>query len=276
MVGIGMRFNFLFVTMFLISTQVIVASGHPLMDSKFQASLGAFFPESSTDLSLDSSNGQPGTSIDFEDDLGFDENSTLPFVSFDWSITDRVRLNLEYFKIDRDSKAQIDKTINWGDLTFDTGAQVKANWDVSIARIFLGYSFYKNTDIVLGAGAGLHLMYFDAKLSGDVSLDGNTLYGEERVDGVAPLPNIGFYGKYAVTDKWLLSSRLDWFGAEIGDYEGDLWSIDAAIQYQAFKNVGFGLNYRFLDINVDANSSDWTGDAKYQYHGPSVFMTVNF
>ena len=272
-----MRFNFLLIAaLFSISIQLTAASGHPLMDSTFQASFGAFFPKSNTEFSLDSSNGRIGTTIDFEDDLGFDEHSTLPFATFDWRITDRVRLNLEYFEIDRDSKTQIEKTINWGDLTFDTGAQVKAKWDVSVARIFLGYSFYKNTNIELGAGGGIHFMYFDAKLSGDVSVNGNTLHAEEKADGIAPLPNIGIYGKYAFTDKWLVSSRVDWFGAEIGDYDGDLWSVDAAIQYQAFENVGFGLNYRFLDLDIDADSSDWTGNANYQYHGPSVFMTVNF
>jgi len=261
----------------LISQNDVIASGHPLLEDKFVISGGAFFSKNHTEMSVDSSTGQVGTNIHIEDDLDYDKSYTIPFASFSWRFGERFRFGLEYFEIDRDNSSQLDKSIHWGDYTFNTNALVKSNFDVAVARTVLGYSFIKDAKKELGIGVGAHLMYFDAKLSGEVNLNGQTVFTQgERVDGIAPLPNIGIYGNYAFNDRWLVSGRLDWFGAKIKDYRGDLVSVDMAIHYQAFKNVGFGANYRLLNLTIDADKDNWEGDAKYEYRGPSLFVTVNF
>ncbi len=87
---------------------------------------------------------------------------------------------------------------------------------------------------------------------------------------------IGFYTAYAFSPKLLVSGRADWFSAKVGDYKGGLTSLVADVQYQAFKNVGFGAGYHYLTVDIEVNKDSWHGEADFTYNGPKLFMTVNF
>ena len=76
--------------------------------------------------------------------------------------------------------------------------------------------------------------------------------------------------------RWLVSTRVDWFGASIGDYSGDLWNANAGVTFQAWRNVGFSLSYQFFKLNVEVDKSDWHGGADLTYHGPYVAANINW
>ncbi len=120
-------------------------------------------------------------------------------------------------------------------------------------------------------------MDLDAQISGNASIDGNDVgYVTQGNDFLAPLPNIGGYGAYAFSSKLIATARVDWFSASIGDYSGGLLSMGADVQYQAFENVGFGVGYHYLNVDISVDTEDWKGEADYTYHGPKLYMTVNF
>jgi len=148
---------------------------------------------------------------------------------------------------------------------------------VSVLRAFYGYSLYKTEQAEFGIGGGLHLLDIEAELAGAASINGKAAtFQSESSDLLAPLPNVGIYGGYAFSPKWHVGAYADWFSLEYGDYGGSLTGLGANVQYQAFKHVGFGLGYQFLNIDIDVDKSDWKGRADFSYQGPSVFMMVNF
>ena len=69
-------------------------------------------------------------------------------------------------------------------------------------------------------------------------------------------------------------ARVDWLSASIGDYSGSLWSASGGINYQAFKDVGFGLSYDNIDLNVDVDTGDWRGKVETRQHGPRLAVTA--
>ena len=150
--------------------------------------------------------------------------------------------------------------------------------DMDIARLFYGYSFVKDDNKEFGAGIGLHYATLDMSLAGNATINDELVIDvEEGIDDWAVLPNIGIYGNYALSPKWLIGGRLDWMGASIGDYEGELWNTEVAVQYQAFKNFGVGVSYRYLKLDISTDNrdkGDWAADLEYS--GPSLFLTANF
>jgi len=50
----------------------------------------------------------------------------------------------------------------------------------------------------------------------------------------------------------------------------------AALDWRFAKNVGAGVGYRYVDYRVDATKSDFTGEVKYAFKGPTIFVNVGF
>ena len=113
---------------------------------------GAFFSNSDDRVRLLSADGS-GTELD-PGDLGFGESETKPFDGLRWRFTDRWRFEGKYFSIDDSSRFQASEQIDWGELDFEVGANIKAKTETSITRFALGYSFINSDRVELGAGTG--------------------------------------------------------------------------------------------------------------------------
>lgn len=263
------------------STSTSVVAGpfdgiHPLQSNRFSAGLGAFFSNVDDVVRFGNSKGGNGTEVDLND-LDLDDSQTLPMFKLTWRVKNNARIQGEYLRISEDGETSITRRIEWGDLDFAVGANVKTDMNFDIVRFFYGYSFFKDEKKEFGAGLGLHYAELDIALQGNGTLNGVSVIGAEgKLDERGLVPNLGAYGNYAFSPKWLLTGRIDWFSASIGGYSGELWNAGAGIQYQAFKNAGVGLSYRYLkfDIEADKNRGDWR--AGLEYTGPALYMSVNF
>ena len=249
---------------------------HPLQSDRLFFGAGGFFSDIDGNYQLDDPDGDNGTEVSLSD-LGLDDSETLPAVALVFRLSERHRLQGEYFNVGQDTRHTLDETIEWGDVDYSIGGKLDSSMDLDIARAFWGYSFVKDARKELGAGIGLHYMNLAVDLRGDGSVDGVPVFDfETGIDDWAILPNVGAYGNYAFSDKWIAIARVDWISASVGDYEGGLWNAEAALQYQAFAHFGIGVSYRYLsfDLSASKNRGDWEADL--QYSGPTVFFTTNF
>lgn len=251
---------------------------HPLLTDDFTGKVGLLFANTESNLAADGSiDSAIGDNIDFQKDLGFKDTDGVFAANFNWRFTEKFHASLEYITISQDASATLNKDISWGDLDFAEGANVKADLNVDIARLFVGYSFKQTDEWELGAGLGLHLMDLEAQLSGNATINGvPTTNATEKKDFLAPLPNIGGYGAYAFSSKLIVTGRVDWFSANTGDYDGGLLSMAADVQYQVFENIGIGAGYQYLNVDISVDTTDWFGGADYTYQGPKLYITINF
>lgn len=143
---------------------------HPAQNSAFQLGAGAFFSNTDYSARFDSV-GDGSTEINL-DNLGMDTDKTVPFGFLRWRFTDRWRFEANYFSTDSSGSNQITEDIEWGDLDFKLGANVKVSNDTKLARAAVGYSFLKNNQTELGAGVGLHYLDWKTKLSGNATING--------------------------------------------------------------------------------------------------------
>ena len=245
------------------------------MTSRLQVAAGAFFSTMDNEYRLQSG-PEGGTKVD-GDDLGIDDTNTVPFGNLRWRFTNRWRVEGNYFAIDADGKIRASKPIDWGDLDFEVGAEVKTNAKTKIARAAVGYSFIKRDQVELGAGVGLHYLDWETKLSGNAKIDGEAVVSASRkasVDGWAP--NLALFGGYAFNSQWVLSGRVDWISAEVGDIGGSLWRLGASLIYQPFEHVGFGAGYEWVNGNIDHRDGDEKTSIDADYFGPTLFMSLSF
>lgn len=243
----------------------------PLLGDKFVFEFGGYYPRTSTAASLSGSGGGVGVVVDFEDAFALEDRKLVGIGGFIWRMTERWRLDVEYFVLNRSGTKTLNSEITWGGETFPVGTTVDARYNFNDTRVTAGYSFFKRRDKELGIGVGLHVAGIKASVE-DTS--GGITAQESSVK--APLPVVNLYGLFALTDNWAVRMRMDWLSLAYGDYSGDIRSAAIDALYQPFRNIGFGLGMRSLIVDLKVDDPDWTGRIRTSYSGPAAFMTVSF
>jgi hypothetical protein len=245
---------------------------HPALRDKFYLGAGVYLPRTRTEAQLNSSRLGIGTNIDFERALGFEDSKPVPALFGRWRLSDRWRLEAEYFELNRAGQRGIEREIRWGDTVFPISADVASTFDFSDLRVSVGYSFFRTTDKELGVGVGVHAASYRIALTGTVL--GNVVASEAE-DVIAPLPVVSVYGQFALTDAWAVSARFDRFKLSFDKYEGSLTSLNLDMLYQPFKHIGFGAGWRLLDIHGKVEDSR-TIEFRQSFQGPVLYLTASF
>jgi hypothetical protein len=263
------------------------AAIHPFFRHRLMLQGGAAFSSVDSFAQVGSHAGGFGTHLSLEKDLGLASDHT----SFDTTVRlrlfERWMLEGAYFNVPRKRSVHAAGEIKFGDHTFDANATLKGDIDIASYRLALGYAFYKDARTEIGAALSLYVSDFSAALSGDASVNGTHVgFSTGTYEAPAPLPAIGIYGHYALSPRWLISGRADyldfdistskWFGAELEDVGGYILSLEASTEYRVLDNVGVGIGYRYMDVELDATSSGMRGKAGYSFSAPTAFMRVDF
>ena len=246
----------------------------------FGVNLGVFV--SATDTSFRIGSGI-GLSIDAEQALNLDANTTVFRADALWRFTDnkRHRLDLTWFSLSRDATRVIGQDITFEDkdgnpITIDAGTTVESNFDFDIYELGYSYSFFQDDRIDLAAGIGLFIMPLDfgIRSSGLVEEDGSASF-------TAPLPVFGLRMDVALTPKWFLRTGSQVFYLEYDNFTGSVLDFKVAVEYNPWKHVGLGLGFDTLRVQLEADgedypSIDFKGNVDFAYTGLQLYLRYFF
>lgn len=237
---------------------------------RFAINVGTFVTDNDTEIRLDATSGTVGTTLDFEDQLGLDEDEDVTRLDGFWRYGKRSRMDFSFFTIDRDSRRPATLTIRWGDRIFAVGTPLRTEWELDIAKWAYTYSFVRNPKLDFGITGGLHIMDMRARITAANS------GAFDEGDTTAPLPVLGARVAYRIKSKWVFTASSEWFGIEADDYDGRLLDTRIAIEHNTFKNVGFGGGFNSMDFDLDSEDEDATGSFDMTYEGFQIYAKAYF
>ena len=242
---------------------------HGLLKDTFRVSIGGFYAESTTAARLSTSTGGVGADVNFEDTLGLEARKPVGEFAAYWRISERWRLDVDYFLLDRSASRQLAADMTWGDHTFTAGTVVNSSLKISDLRAAFGYSFFRRPDKEFGVGLGVHTLGLKASVDA-AGIGGNS----ESV--TAPLPFLALYGNVALTDTWAVAVRADWLSLAYDKYSGGIRATALDIVYQPFKHVAFGVGVHSLNLRLDVDNPNSKFQARVGLQGPAAFMSVSY
>jgi hypothetical protein len=238
-----------------------------------------FYPTITSTAKIDSeATARPGVSIRLEDELDLDERKGTPYLNLGMRLAENWRLEFEYYALKRDATHVIARQIDFGDVTFPVNGQVTTEFNSTIYRLTGGWSFYRTQQAEAGLGFGLHVTDFELALSGVSTRvnGGGSAFRREAHDALVPLPTIGLYGSYVVMPQVQLRGRIDYLSLNYGDYDGRLANWMGAVDWRFTKNWAVGLGYRYVDYKLTSDKSDFHGEVRYKFKGPTLFINAGF
>jgi hypothetical protein len=253
-----------------------------LLNDKFSVSLGGFLV--GTDLKGELNGRATGgqQEIDFGTDFGLDNDATRVRLDGLWRITPKHRLRFMYFDTQNDGTRTLDRTINWGDYTFNVGAQVTAESRIWVAELAYEYAFTRQPTYEVAGTIGVHYLDTQLKLSGSATFtdaNGNvsTAQSTTRENSVpAPLPVIGLRGAWVVAPQWYLDAYAQFFKAKLQGIDGTITDARIAATWMFHRNMGVGLGFNYFGTDVDVDKSSFDGSLKVGYSGLQLFITGTF
>ena len=184
---------------------------------------------------------------------------------------------LQYLDREATASAALAKDLDWEGDTIPAGLTATGGVSNEVYRLFFGRTFSQGSNHEFGAGLGAHWLEIGAFIEGEFFLDEESLGFERRnVSAGAPLPNVGAWYTYAFSNRWAATVRADYFSASFNEYSGGLTNMAAGIQFQAWRNVAFGLDYNYLSLDVDVDADDWIGSADFVRKGPFAHLTLSW
>ncbi len=230
----------------------------------------AFFASASTDIRVDSQIlGLAGTLLDFENDLDIDDSPTLPMLGIEWWFADRHLLDLAYFELTRDGRVIIDEEIRWDDFVYPINFDIRSFFDTKITRLAYRYALISRPQSKFSLGGGIHWTDMEAGIS-EASI------GSSEVSSDAPLPMLTAAFDYDLSARWSVLLLGEWFGIEVGDVSGEIWHVDATLQWHTWENVSLELGYNYFDLDFDEGDADFRGLFNYTYQGPFLGIAIAF
>jgi len=241
---------------------------------RFKVTAGAFFPVNNTQIQVGRNNGQQGTEIDLEDDLGFSKSSTSFLGTFDWRISRRSRLGAEYFVLNRNSSKTLQKEITFGDNTYNINTRVSAFFDVQIARVAYGYAILSKPKYEAGLLIGAHVLFADLGLR----VEANQAQAEVRDNFAftAPLPDVGIWGEFVLGKRFGLYANANYLALQIDNIDGRIVSYNLSLLYNVHENFSLTAGYTGLNFKIDAVEDRLNGFLKWGYNGPTISAAYTF
>jgi outer membrane protein len=235
------------------------------------ASLSAFeigargyywFPSLGGSVKVDAA-GIAGTSIDFEKDLGIDDESYPTIEAFIGAV--RHHLSLAYTNIEYSGTKTLTQTIVFNGKTYSASALVSSS--IEYRQTDLAYQYdLVNLENVL-AGFSLGGVFQVTYLDGTVSLATTGI--DEKEEFTLPIPMIGLNLHIGLLAD-ILEARIR--GTAIGYSGNTIYEIAGDVSYTPFPFMDIHGGYKTFVIDIDED--DVALD--YDLSGPYIAVTLSF
>ncbi len=201
--------------------------------------------------------GIPGTKIDFDDDLNFDDSEEL-FAEIALNLG-QFRLTAGYLPIDFSGTGNVNQTLVFNGKTFLVNSEVASSVDMDIYDLGLTWNILNIDDLPVRVqfGPELSVKVVDANVS---MVDHATGLGESD-SLIAPVPTIGARARIGLADWVALVGRVGYM-----EYDGNSYlDVDGQIEFSPIPLAGIFAGYQYLDLEVDESGVfiDATLDGPY-------------
>jgi hypothetical protein len=231
---------------------------------------GYFWGSVSTFGRFDSASGVQGTPFTAEHDLGLTGQARQPFIEIIFRLEERNRLRVDFIDLRRAADKVIDRTVQYGDVTFLVDNPVHSEFDWRQMDLTYTYSFLRNDRFELGAGLGIHLLEAEAI----AEIPKTPQYAD--FNGAGPFATLALDGTWRISRHWALTARGNYLKVTIGQVGGLLGQFHTDLQYRWRRNLAFGVGYRRQEVELELHDTDPSGVLRFMISGPELFARASF
>ena len=246
--------------------------------SRFYAAFGATYLDADGSLSANLPNGESVTIIDF-DRVGLKETDSSYWLALNWrSANSRWGAWFGSWQYDVTGARQWEDDLEIpGKEPIPAGAYVTSEFDAKWYILEATYSFFRTETVDAGVGFGVHTVDLDTTLTARIDVgDMSSEIVSERLDTLAPLPNLLAYAYWKFAPRWSFTSRVGWFGLDYKEHSGEMVNAHVMVNYDLSPRWSLGGGYQFMDLDLKTEEKNYVKDYSINFSGPMAFLRFAF
>ncbi len=243
---------------------------------RFQFDAGYFRINVDTVLRFNGAGGSAGE-VNFEHDLGLDQNASTFWIDGAWRVGRRHQLKLGFTRIDRNRAGfELQRDFTWGGTVYNAGLEATSTSGSNILGGYYRFALVRNERVEIGPTVGIGHLTIDAgiRATGRVGNQSVTLDRSASTGSIT-----GAVGGYASV--WLakrLVAHGDYLYIKVspGDSQASVTDWRLGADYYFFRNAGLGVQYKYDRFRYDRGllASELGGEVTYQ--GVQAFASFRF
>ena len=240
-----------------------------VVEDRFRVEVNLFGASAATQMRVDESPTLPGTEISAEDDLGLEDFELLPQVELTLLPGERHLVRLSAFAMHRSANKLIEREISFDNEDYVIGERVDSLLNLTMFGLTYGYRFVVHRRAELSATFGLQI----ADVEANAVVRSRVV--RESESGVAPLPLLGFEGRFDFTPRWAVEARAQYLTVNADQVNGSILDGRLALTWRLNPYLALGLGYRTFRIDVDSADEDTPGFVDLSIDGPLLFVRAS-
>lgn len=223
-------------------------------------------------------NGANYNIINF-DRAGLDETDTSYWLAMNWrSKNSRWGAWFGSWEYDVTGTREWEDDINIpGKNPVPAGASVTSSFDAKWYILEATYSFYRSETVDTGIGFGIHTVDLDTTVLATIQVgDESATVVSNRLATLAPLPNLMAYLYWNFTPRWSLVGRFGYFSLDYKSYSGKMTNAHGMINFDISRRWTLGMGYQFVDLDLQAEKTNYIQDYEIEFSGPMTFLRFSF
>lgn len=240
-----------------------------VVEDRFRIEVNLFGASPTTQMRVDESPTLPGTQINAEEDLGLEDFQLLPQVELTLLPGERHLVRLSAFAMHRSADKFIEREISFDNEDYQIGERVDSLLNLTMFGLTYGYRFVVHRRGELSATFGLQI----ADVEANAVVRSRVV--RESESGVAPLPLLGFEGRFDFTQRWAMEARAQYLTVNADQVNGSILDGRLVLTWRLNPYLALGLGYRTFRIDVDSADEDTPGFVDLSVNGPLLFVRAS-
>jgi hypothetical protein len=242
------------------------------LSDRFQIDTGYFRLNSDTRLRYNGS-----ANVDFERDLGVDENVDTFWVDGTWRVGRRHQLKLGYTRLSRERAGfTLEREFTWGGETYEAGLSADTSTGSDILGGYYRFAIVRNDRFEIGPTVGVGYIWLDARVEATGTVGGASRTLDESASTGSVTGAVGAYASGWLTKRLVARGDVLYIKVSPGDSEASVidWRIGA--DYYFFENAGLGVQYKYNKYTYDRGILVTKLGGEITYQGFQVFLSFLF
>jgi hypothetical protein len=219
--------------------------------------------------------------INLNRDLGLEQSDSSFRVDGYYRFNPKHRIDAAWYRVERTGSHTTSQDFSWNGQEYSAGWTVDSVSGNETFKVNYLYSFYHSPKVELAVGGGLHVTTINSAINvssfgTNIPSDPLNFRVERELKTAAPLPVISLLLAYDISARWKVLWTHDVLFLEIDGISGDFSDSNLAVEFRAFKNVGFGLGYNRVGLNVEGEDDGDQYSAVVRYDAARLYVKAAF
>ncbi len=246
------------------------------LPDRFQIDAGYFRISAVTTLRFEGTD-----TIDFEKDLGLDQQASTFWVDGTWRVGHRHQLKLGFTQLSRERQDYtLPRDFTWGGVDYNAGLTATPTTNSKIVAGYYRFAIVRNDRFEIGPAVGIGYLKLSAGIKATGTVTGPGGMTSRTLDVSASTGSMtGALGGYAMgwlTKRLVVHGDFLYIKVSPGDSQASVTDWRLGADYYFFRNAGIGVQYKYDRYRYDRGILATELGGEVTYKGGQAFLTFRF